>query len=103
MCVGGCVTKTPPTEVQERGPQGTGEPEEDTVWKGSADRAVGSEEEKGATQPPVPDAFLLAVSHTVAGHTFRGFSGAQGQAGAFLDTSQVFSLDSVSRTAWVWM
>lgn len=88
-CVLG-VTKTPPTEVQERGPQGTGEPEEDTVWQGLADRPVGSEEEKGATEcnvttpslsprwPPVPDAFLLAVSHTVAGHTFRGFSGAQG-------------------------
>lgn len=45
MCVGGCVTNTPPTEVQERGPQGTGEPEEDTVWQGSADRAVGSKEE----------------------------------------------------------
>lgn len=62
MCTEGCVTKTPPTgshgeqvsgkstEVQERGPQGTGEPEEDTVWLGWADRAVGSEEEKGATE-----------------------------------------------------
>lgn len=53
--------------------------------------------------PLVPDVFLLAVSYTGAGHTFWGFSGAQGQAGAFLNTSQVFSLDSVSRTAWVWM